>query len=814
MLFIAGNDTQYCPYRDCLGLDTSSGRVSWYQLLSVSTDVTQDELLHRWNQRRTLVAQKRAESGNPVWGNILDELDRSLACLSHPRKMAEYDDDLSRRSRQVSLIRPQQLNEQEASEFLQSTRSAASDQKSGDAQNAFTRTQFEPLRVIGKGQHGTKVFEAHDFTLGRTVAVKCLEKPARTESRCRSFLEEAKFLASITHAHLVEVHAVSEKKCWFVMEFLGQSVRDHFQQGRKGGASPEHVTKFLEQALTVLQCLHDRGVIHGAISTKSFLVTETGVIKLIDAPGCTRAGLFRSPAPDQICVAPELLSPESFGEPRATVDLYMLGYAAIELLAGDKLPKWFRKVSTDGKPDQKQWLRWHASPFEKVPALEQLVPGIPAELASVIEKLCQKQVVDRYRTAADALKDLIPVENIKMHRVKLSKTRPSEVSSSSSGVDHLGGDAPLTQDAKTDSEPAHDLLTILQDSELLWKTFRSNRNLQLAAGFVLSLMLLLMFLPSGAATEFAQTDAVKESPPQAFTKLDHGKGDGKDTRDEGKDDPKNDTGIVKYILPKDLEPIPVAVYRRPEQKTPAPRREDSLTLQTPVARRFAVDLKDSGQFVKWRTILAELKNARSSDQRTRLLEEARKISPDDPRALFIFAAAYEFGPRAKDQLREAVELSGDEYTQPFRKSIEAVLRSSMQKRRIGDQVFADLIRFRDQLHADGFSSTDAYDWEWIGRVIGYIERISPTDESLRTIMTSNKPKILNNLQSDAVSCIERGRRSVLENPVKDFKADVFFPTSPMVEIDFCLATLMPPLPGSQGRDAETAVAASRLAADN
>ena len=138
----------------------------------------------------------------------------------------------------------------------------------------------------------------------------------------------------------------------------------------------------------------------------------------------------------------------------------------------------------------------------------------------------------------------------------------------------------------------------------------------------------------------------------------------------------------------------------------------------------------------------------------------------------------------------------------------------MQKRRIGDQVFADLIRFRDQLHADGFSSTDAYDWEWIGRVIGYIERISPTDESLRTIMTSNKPKILNNLQSDAVSCIERGRRSVLENPVKDFKADVFFPTSPMVEIDFCLATLMPPLPGSQGRDAETAVAASRLAADN
>ncbi len=236
MLFIAGNDAIYCPYRDCLGIDTTSGRVSWYQLLAVSTDASREELLHRWNQRRTLVARKRTESGEPVWDNVLDELDRALACLSNPRVKADYDENLSRRRRQTSLIRPQQLNEQDAGEFQESTRGHASGRKSKNPQEVSARTRFEPLRVIGCGQQGTKVFEAYEFTLGRTVAVKCLEKPARTQSRRRSFLDEAKFLASISHPNLVEVHSVNEKNCCLVMEFLGQNMADQFLNGKKQGA--------------------------------------------------------------------------------------------------------------------------------------------------------------------------------------------------------------------------------------------------------------------------------------------------------------------------------------------------------------------------------------------------------------------------------------------------------------------------------------------------------------------------------------------------------------------------------------------------
>jgi hypothetical protein len=544
-----------------------------------------------------------------------------------------------------------------------------------------------------------------------------------------------------------------------------------------------------------------------AISTKSFLVTETGVVKLIDAPGCTRAGLFRAPAPDQKCVAPELLSPETFGEPKATVDLYMLGHVAVELLAGDRLSKWFRKVSTGNEPDQKQWLRWHASPFEKVPSLEQLIPDISAELAFVIEKLCQKQVADRYQTANDALKDLFPAVNTISQGVRSTGDRLSDTAVSSPGAERVGGDAPLLREAKVNSEPSPDLLTILQDPELLWRAFRTNRKLQLAAGFALSVVVILMLVPKQEPVKIVSVPKPAVIPPPPDPPAIVQKTQSPDPEvdipiSSGHDEP---SAGPKY---QDLEQTSLVVFRPPVNKPAALSNEISPASLTPVVRPFAADMKSPDQFSELKRILTELKYARGSDERQRLLEEARKIAPKDPRAPFIFAAKYDFGSRAEAELREAVSLSGPEFTQPFRKSIEAFLRGPMREAKTGDRVLAELIRFRDQLHADGFSSADAYDWEWIGCVIGYLERISQTDESLQTILINNKPRILNKLQSDAFSCVERGRRFVQEKSTEDFKASTVFPASPMVEIDLCLATLTNQWQNAPETNTGTAVAAN------
>lgn len=111
---------------------------------------------------------------------------------------------------------------------------------------------------------------------------------------------------------------------------------------------------------------------------------------------------LREPRHDQTCIAPELLSPDSFGEPGFACDLYMLGFSAVELLAGDMIDKWIPKMAASPNGGHSRMLQWHASPLERLPSLESLVRGLPPALASVIECLCEKQVADRYSSADEA----------------------------------------------------------------------------------------------------------------------------------------------------------------------------------------------------------------------------------------------------------------------------------------------------------------------------------------------------------------------------------------------------------------------------
>lgn len=802
MLLIAQEVTHYCPYRDCLGIDIRGGQITWYQLLAVTPDATQEVLLHRWSQRRALVAKKRAESGDPVWDSVLDELDRAFACLSHKKKRADYDDDLERRRQQTSLLRrPPVVHDSSESPESESKK----EQSRVNGAKNIVRTRFEPLREVGRGQQGTKVFEAYEFTLKRTVAVKCLEKSVRTATRVRNFLDEAKFLASVSHPNLVEVHLVQENSCFFVMEFLPKSVRDHFQVKKKSGAAgPDDVTDFLRQALAVLQCLHDHGVVHGAITLKSFLATEAGIIKLIDAPGCTRTGLFRSPAADQMCVAPELLSPETFGEPRVTVDLYMVGHAALDLLAGEKLPRWFRKMGASGDPDQKEWLRWHASPLENISSLEQF--GIPAELGAVIEKLCQKQVVDRYQTANDALSDLVSAGGIQVQfgkRADSFRTSDHFEAGPRPGARELAGLPPLAVSAKCGEEHTTDLLTILQDPALLWQTLRTNKVLQTAAASAVIAILILLFLPGGTTTPksnaVVKTTADQEQKkPIVNSARERGKEGHSETTAGGDSKQKLDLELKEKPTSApafyELEPVPV-VAEAPRRKAPdasASPRADSAKMQFAVASPFLMDIERQEQFEVVKEIMKKLGDAKKNGtERKQLLKEARMVAPNDPRPPFIFAAVYGFNADARKELHEAIRLSAPHFTQPFRMHIESLLRASSNDVRTADTVLAELVSFRARLNSRGLSRPEIYDWEWIGRVIGYLEAMSSNNASVKTILAATTPRLFAGNPPEAQACIERGRQSILRSPTADRSPQTLFPVQPKIEVGLCMETLIP-----------------------
>jgi serine/threonine-protein kinase len=260
---------------------------------------------------------------------------------------------------------------------------------------------YEVLDEIGRGARAT-VWRARDLALKRYVAIKELHDKFKADPhRMEQFWEEAAFLANLRHENIVQLHALDKERGWIVMELMQGSLEDK----RKEGALPADVVRsVLRQALAGLAALHESGKFHGDIRPSNLLIDARGRVKLSDSAGMALGGEIRRPSGSAKYLAPEMLNPE-FGPVGKQADLYCLGFTALELLKGPGFDKWFKGVAGAADPEI-AWLRCHTSTTEVLPPVEQLVPGAPADLARVLDRLLPKPVAERYASAADALKDL------------------------------------------------------------------------------------------------------------------------------------------------------------------------------------------------------------------------------------------------------------------------------------------------------------------------------------------------------------------------------------------------------------------------
>lgn len=262
---------------------------------------------------------------------------------------------------------------------------------------------YELLREIGRGRYAT-VYEAYERTLRRYVAVKKLENPFHDDGYHRElFWTEARFLASREHPNIIKVFAVDEQRGWIIMELMSGCLE---RKKAEGPLDPDLVRSILRQALEGLGWLHQQGRIHGEVKPGNLLIDDQGRVKLSDSPGFTAGGGFRIPVGVQRHVAPELLCSEAFGPIGQAVDLYCLGFAALELLAGPDFDAIFKGVSDRESNQELGWMRWHRSTTERLPPLRKILPRLPEDLVRVIEGLTRKEVSDRYASADAALEDL------------------------------------------------------------------------------------------------------------------------------------------------------------------------------------------------------------------------------------------------------------------------------------------------------------------------------------------------------------------------------------------------------------------------
>ncbi|MBA4386491.1 MAG: hypothetical protein C0404_00840 [Verrucomicrobia bacterium] len=190
--------------------------------------------------------------------------------------------------------------------------------------------------VIGEGGTGI-VYRAEDMLLGMPVAVKIISPElAGDKEIIETLKEEARIAMQLSHRHIVRLHnlQISGGEYYLVMEYVkGETFRQILSV--YGKVPLDSVLQVVEVACDALAYAHRHNVIHQDLKPENMLLTDDGVLKIIDFG---IAGFINVKRKTQsIMGTPAYMSPEQIrGEDLdARTDIYSLGIIVYEMLTGE-----------------------------------------------------------------------------------------------------------------------------------------------------------------------------------------------------------------------------------------------------------------------------------------------------------------------------------------------------------------------------------------------------------------------------------------------------------------------------------------------
>ncbi len=254
---------------------------------------------------------------------------------------------------------------------------------------------YHVVSVIGSGGMG-QVFEAHDVSLDRRVAIKAAW-PTTTPGRLR---EEARALAAVRHPSMVAVYAMSRHEAtdFLVMERLyGIGLDEHIDTRKRAGEifRVDEVLDIVRGITDGLHAIHRAGLAHHDVKPENVMIAPGGRVVLLDLG----IGLAEVNAGDDLRIegspaymAPEVISRAMHPGAAHLADLYALGLISYELLAGEP--------PFDGETVMAIWNQHLRSP---VPDVRRLRHDIPRRLGELICELLSKDPGERPQSAESVL---------------------------------------------------------------------------------------------------------------------------------------------------------------------------------------------------------------------------------------------------------------------------------------------------------------------------------------------------------------------------------------------------------------------------
>jgi serine/threonine-protein kinase len=262
--------------------------------------------------------------------------------------------------------------------------------------------RYQVEKELGKGAMGV-VYLGRDPKINRVVAIKTMalsqefEADELVEVKER-FFREAETAGRLNHANIVSIFDAGEEQdlAYIAMEFLkGQDLvpytkADHLLPLPK-------VLDIVARVADALDYAHANHVAHRDIKPANIMyepisdqvkVTDFGIARITDSSK-TKTGM--------VLGTPSYMSPEQLAGKKidGRSDLFSLGVMLYQMCSGqlpfvgESMAQLMFKIASDPHPD-----------------IRGIVPGLPACVAQIIDKVLVKDPAQRYQTGGELARDL------------------------------------------------------------------------------------------------------------------------------------------------------------------------------------------------------------------------------------------------------------------------------------------------------------------------------------------------------------------------------------------------------------------------
>jgi serine/threonine protein kinase len=263
---------------------------------------------------------------------------------------------------------------------------------------------YQILEKLGEGGMG-EVYKARDVLLNRTAALKFLPADSAGDKRHR-FVQEAQSASALNHPNIITIYEVATAgaRDFIAMELVQGQTLDEIIASKP--LPLERVLTYGVQIADALAAAHAAGIVHRDLKPGNVMVTDSGMVKVLDfglaklMPGASSpsgvsetvlAGAPRT-VEETILGTVAYMSPEQAeGKPvDHRSDIFSFGAVLLEMLTGRRAFYGESTASTLA-----------AILTAEPPSLSMDLPGVPVELIRIIFRCLRKQSDKRWQNIAD-----------------------------------------------------------------------------------------------------------------------------------------------------------------------------------------------------------------------------------------------------------------------------------------------------------------------------------------------------------------------------------------------------------------------------